>query len=133
VAVGRCKEHAAGTPGSVTTANVIGVVDGCPVAVWVPVAAGVYDPTPMTAFVGALDVKVTDWVAGAIVIVNAADACRPGASVAVTVTVKEPLVPLVVGRPERCPFADRTRPAGRPVAVHVYGVVPPDAVRSVAV
>ena len=37
-------------------------------------------------------------------------------------------VPAVVGVPETVPVASRVSPAGSPVADHVYGMVPPDAV-----
>ncbi len=47
------------------------------------------------------------------------------ASVTVTVTV---LVPAAVGVPLICPvLALIAKPAGRPVALHVYGCVPPVA------
>src|SRR3954453_18581907 len=52
-------------------------------------------------------------------------AVADAASGAVTVTLE---VPAVVGVPEMTPLdALRDRPAGSPVAVQLYGVVPPDA------
>lgn len=48
-------------------------------------------------------------------------------SVTVSVTVEVP-VPETVGIPVIWPVALRERPAGSPVAVNVYGVVPPVAV-----
>src|SRR5690348_4979614 len=50
----------------------------------------------------------------------------PAASVAVTVTDD---VPAAVGVPEMTPEPEISRPAGRPLAVQAYGVVPPLALR----
>ena len=52
----------------------------------------------------------------------------PLLSVTITVTSYDP-VP--VGFPEMVPLSDMARGEGSPVAVHVYGLVPPDAVKVV--
>jgi hypothetical protein len=50
-----------------------------------------------------------------------------GASLSVTVMVAVPAAATAVGVPEITPAALMVIPAGRPVAVNVYGSVPPDA------
>ena len=62
-----------------------------------------------------------------IVIGNDFGADWPELSLTVTATVP---LPAVVGVPLITPLeAFKLRPSGRPVAVHVYGVLPPEAVK----
>ena len=47
-------------------------------------------------------------------------------ALSVTVMVAVPAAPAAVGVPEMTPAVLMVIPAGRPVALNVYGVVPPD-------
>ena len=75
---------------------------------------------PWIAAIGRTDVAAATWK------LKDAEPVAPVESVALTVTDD---VPAVVGVPETTPAADIARLAGRPVAVHLYGAVPPVAVR----
>ena len=62
----------------------------------------------------------------AIVTAKLFDALTPAASLTLTTMVA---APGAVGVPEIVPAADMLRPAGSPLALKVYGAVPPDAAK----
>src|SRR4051812_38183931 len=127
-------------PKTKTASEAPGVRSGPPVSMKKPLRpptgyAAVTTPVVVTLRPAYGEVSVSvPWISAidtvtagaATTMVNEAEALTPPASVAVTVTVA---VPASAGVPVSTPAADSVRPAGRPVAVQVYGVAPPVATR----